>query len=232
MTDVADDAAQLDPLSPSARRLLRRPRPAFRGVLHRWAAIGSVLLGVVLVVVADGSRSRLALGAFAVGTTFMLSVSAFVHHRDWGVRHVENLVRLDHSAIFVMFATSTTPTALLGLEGRASGWMIGAMWAGATAGIVAEWLPVHPPPGVVNTVYMVLGWSMLVFLPSMLRDLTALELALMFGGGAAYTIGAVIVGSRRPDPWPDVFGYHEIWHALVVVAVVLHGGLALTLGTG
>ena len=222
-------AEQLENLSASARRLLRRPRPRFRGVLHRWAALASIPVGVWLVVLADGAQTTVAAVVFSVGVFFMLVTSALVHSRDWRVNQVETLVRLDHSAIFLMFATSGTPVAWLGLDGRASTWMLAVLWSGATVGVVAEWLPVHPPAGIMNAAYLTFGWGCVAFLPWLVTDLELGQLLLLFGGGAAYTMGAVIVGARRPDPWPETFGYHEIWHVLVVVAVVAHTALAADL---
>jgi hemolysin III len=217
-------------LSPSARRLLRRPRPRYRGVLHRWAAIAAVPVGIALVAGGDGARARLALAAFAVGTGLMFAVSALVHHRDWGIDRVELMVRLDHSAIFVKFATTVTPLGMLGLDPPASGWLLAIVWTGSILGILAEWVPVHPPRGVMNGLYLALGWSMLIFTPWLFRALTTAELVWLFAGGLAYTVGAVIVGARRPDPWPDTFGYHEVWHVFVVVAVVCHTVMAASLG--
>lgn len=198
-------------------------------MLHRWATLISVPTAVVLVVGADGVRATLAMAVFCAGATTMLAVSALVHMRDWPRERVEMLVRLDHSAIFLTFATSATPVALLAMDAPISGWMLGFAWAGALLGIAAEWTPLHPPRGWMNAVYIAFGASMLVFGPWLLSALDTAALLLLLGGGAAYTVGAVIVGSRKPDPWSDVFGYHEIWHVLVVVAVGAHYGLAGTL---
>jgi hemolysin III len=209
-------------LSPSARRLLRRPRPRLRGVLHRWAALLSFPVGVLLAVGADGSRAVWSVVIFSAGSSAMLAVSAVTHARDWSIDRVELLVRLDHSAIFLTFATSSTPVALLGLDAPGSGWLLGFAWAGAVFGIGAEWTPIHPPAGVMNTIFLVFGASILVFTPWLISALSVVDLLLLFGGGAAYAIGAVVVGARRPDPWTDVFGYHEIWHVFVVVAVASH----------
>lgn len=222
-----DPRAEL--LSPSARRLLRRPRPRFRGVLHRYAAVVSVVAGVVLTFGADGSRATLAMAVFSIGNTAMLGVSAIVHLRDWPIERVELMVRLDHTAIFLMFATTSTPIAMLGLDGAVATWMLAVAWVGAGLGIIAEWLPVHPPAGVMNGAYLVFGWSMVVFVPWLVTALTVEQVVLLVGGGAAYTLGAIVVGARWPDPWSDSFGYHEIWHVFVVLAVVLHAGMAVSL---
>lgn len=200
-------------------------------MLHRWAALASVVAGVVLTVAVDGGRATLAMAVFSLGNTAMLGVSALVHLRDWPIERVELMVRLDHTAIFLMFATTATPIALLGLSAPVSGWLLGVAWVGAVLGIVAEWTPVHPPAGVVNGAYLAFGWSMVVFIPWMLSSLTAGEVALLLGGGAAYTIGAIVVGARWPDPWTDSFGYHEIWHVFVVMAVTLHVAMAVSLAS-
>jgi hemolysin III len=189
----------------------------------------SVVAGIVLTVGADGNRATLAMAVFCLGNTAMLGVSAVVHLRDWPIERVEFMVRLDHSAIFLMFATTATPIAVLALEPPVAGWMLGVAWTGAVLGIIAEWIPIHPPAGVVNGAYLVFGWSMVVFIPWMISELTAGEVALLLGGGAAYTVGAIVVGARWPDPWTDSFGYHEIWHVFVVVAVCLHAAMAVSL---
>ena len=141
-------------LSSSARRLLVRPRPRYRGVLHRWAALASILVGVVITIRADGTRATVALAVFSVGVFAMLATSALVHSRDWETHQVERLVRLDHSAIFLMFATTGTPLARLGLDAPASTWLLVVIWTGAVLGIVAEWLPVHPPAGIMNAAWV------------------------------------------------------------------------------
>lgn len=223
------DDPRADHLSPSARRLLRRPRPRFRGVLHRYAALASIVAGVVLTLGADGNRATLAMAVFSLGNTAMLGVSAIVHLRDWPIERVELMVRLDHTAIFLMFATTATPIAMLGLDGNVAAWMLGVAWVGAILGILAEWTPIHPPAGVMNGAYLVFGWSMFAFIPWLISALTVEQVALLLGGGAAYTVGAIVVGARWPDPWTDSFGYHEIWHVFVVVAVALHVGMAVSL---
>jgi hemolysin III len=219
-------------LSPSARRLLRRPRPRYRGLLHRWAALVSIPVGLIITVNAGGPRATVAVAVFSIGVFGMLATSAVVHSRDWNENQVERLVRLDHSAIFLMFATTATPIARLGLDAPVSTWLLVVVWTGAVAGIVAEWLPVHPPVGIMNAAFLCFGWGTIVFLPWMVTYLSAAQLALLFTGGAAYTLGAVVVGARRPDPWPDHFGYHEIWHVLVVIAAGIHTALVINLALG
>lgn len=197
--------------------------------MHRYAAFASIVAGIVLTVGADGNRATLAMAVFSLGNTAMLGASAIVHLRDWPIERVELMVRLDHTAIFLMFATTATPIALLGLDGDVASWMLGVAWVGAMLGILAEWTPIHPPAGVMNGAYLVFGWSMFAFIPWLISALTVEQVALLLGGGAAYTVGAIVVGARWPDPWTDSFGYHEIWHVFVVVAVALHAAMAVSL---
>jgi hemolysin III len=152
----------------------------------------------------------------------MFGVSALVHMQVWPAEKWHRLFQLDHTAIFCCFAGTTTPIALLALDGAARWFLLGGMWFGALAGIVAEWLPFHPPRGLMNTIFLVLGWFPILVIVPLWDGLGASGFALLLAGGACYTVGAVIVGAQKPDPWPATFGYHEIWHLLVVIAVALH----------
>ena len=213
-------------LSPSVVRMLSRPRPRLRGVLHRWAFVLSVPVGVVGVVAASGALERVALAWFAFGTTFMFGVSALVHWRRWDPARYHRLIQLDHTAIYVCIAAHAVPVALLVLEGELRVAMLAALFGGATVGIVLEWIPFHPPKGLMNALFLTLGWFPVVLLPWIHRGTDGVNFALLLVGGAWYTVGALVVGAMRPDPWPDTFGYHEIWHTCVVIAVVLHTVLA------
>ena len=218
-----------DSLSPSARRLLRRPRPKYRGVLHRWAAMVSIPAGAILVIGADGAEAKLAMFVFSLGALAMLGTSAIVHLRDWPIERVESLVRFDHAAIFLTYATTATPISLLALDGQPSLWLLGATWVGAAVGITLEWAPFHPPAGVVNAIFFAFGGVVPVFAPWLIEAFTLSQGIWFVGGLLMYALGAFIVGARYPDPFTDVFGYHEIWHVFVVVAIGAHYALAIDL---
>jgi hemolysin III len=216
-------------LSPSFVRLLSRPRPRWRGHLHRWAAAVSIPAGVAIVVAADGPRATVGALVYALGITAMFAVSAVVHWRAWPPARYHRLIQLDHSAIFVCCGATATPVALMALEGRARAALLVGMWVGVVVGIVMEWLPFHPPRGLMNTLFLVLGWYPALFLPALWRGMDGVTFGLMIAGGLLYTVGAVVVGVQRPDPHPEIFGYHEVWHAFVIVAVVLHYLMVLRL---
>ncbi len=100
--------------------------------------------------------------------------------------------------------------------------VLGLVWAIAIGGVVFEWLPVRPPRGYVTTVYLVLGWIGMLALGGLWDDTGIAGVALVAGGGVLYTAGAIVHATRRPDPWPSVFGYHELFHVLVICAAALH----------
>jgi hemolysin III len=213
-------------LSPSVGRMLSRPRPRWRGVSHRWAFVASLPVGVVGVVLADSTRGRVSLAWFAFGATFMFGVSALVHLRPWPAARYHRLIQLDHTAIYVCIAAQSVPVALLVLEGELRVTLLVVLGIGAVAGVGLEWMPFHPPKGLMNALFLTLGWFPVVLLPWIYQGTDAYNFALLLAGGAFYTAGAIVVGAMRPDPSPLVFGYHEIWHLCVIVAVVLHTVMA------
>ncbi|MGI9603538.1 MAG: PAQR family membrane homeostasis protein TrhA [Acidimicrobiales bacterium] len=217
------------PLSPSVERALNLPRPKWRGVIHRWAFFISLPIGVICLFIAPDQRSTIAAGFFAVGMWAMFGVSALVHYRQWSAEQFHFLFRLDHSAIFFDIAAQATGVVLLALNGAPLVFALIWFWLGAAIGIGAEWLPFHPPRGLMNAMFLSLGWGTVLLVPWLWDALGRGGFALLAVGGLLYTIGALVVGARRPDPDPAVFGYHEIWHAFVVLAVMCHLALLIFL---
>jgi hemolysin III len=166
---------------------------------------------------------------YSIGIAAMFSASALVHLRAWSAARYHRLIQADHTAIFVCIAATATPVALFALHGGMRVAMIVGLWVGAALGAVVEWMPFHPSRGLMNALFLTLGWYPVVFIPALWRGLSSTDFALMSAGGLVYTVGVVVVGARRPDPRPHVFGYHEIWHVLVIVAVALHYTLVLRL---
>ncbi len=199
----------------------RAGRPRLRGRLH---LVGTALLvvgGPWLLLVATTPARRWAVAVFVVSVVVMLGTSAAYHVVAWPARWLPVLRRADHSAIFVGIAGTYTPFLVTTLDGSWRTWMLVGVWTGAIAGIVVNNLA-HDAASWVRTVpYLVLGWVSVVLVPSLWR-LSPAVLALVVAGGLAYTAGAVVYARRRPDPWPSTFGYHEVFHALTLVAVALH----------
>ena len=218
--------------SPSVRRVLDNPRPAWRGRMHRWMIPVSIASGIALVVAAEGGMARFSAVLFALANVGLYGISATAHDRIWSPERLHFLFRLDQSMIMVFIAACTAPIALVSVGGG-NGWVLFlGMVFGMTLGLTTIWLPFHPPRGFTNTVFLILAWWPIIFFLPLQRGLGGGGLALLLGGAALYTVGAFIVGSQRPNPNPHVFGYHEIWHVFVIVANVVHYVLFWLIVTG
>lgn len=215
--------------SVNTERALTLPRPRLRGVSHLVAAVLVPPLAVVAVVLAPDARSRVALAAFGFGMAVMFACSALLHRRRWDATTYERLFRLDHSGIYAAIGGTGVALALLGLSGWASRVLFTVAVAGVALGVVVEWLPFAPPKGFNSAVYLTLGWVPVALLPWLWWSSGPGTVALLLGGGLLYTAGATIVGLRRPDPSPTWFGYHELFHLLVILAVTTHAVMLLRL---
>ena len=197
-------------------------KPRLRGVVHQYSFFVALVAGIALVVLAPAGRATVACVVYAAALCGLLGTSALYHRITWrpGVRAW--MRRLDHSMIFVLIAGTYTPFAVLVLSGATQDVVLAGVWAGAVAGIVFTLLWIHAPEWLVAAAYIALGWFSLIALPQIVERTGAGALALLAAGGVAYTAGAVIYARRRPDPRPAVFGYHELFHVLVVVAALAH----------
>jgi hemolysin III len=195
-------------------------KPALRGVFHEVAAALALAAWVILARDAPSGPARAAALVYGATLFGLFATSALYHRPDWSPRARARMRRLDHSAIFLLIAGSYTPLCLLvgGATGRA---FLGIAWGGAALGVAQSVLWVRAPKPLVAGVYVVLGWVALPVVPALLRALGGGAVALLAAGGIAYTLGAVVYATRRPDPFPRVLGYHEVFHALVVVAAAL-----------
>lgn len=202
--------------------LIPPPKPRLRGVSHEWAFFMSVPLGVWLVVSAPNGKAVLAASVYALSVALLFGASALYHRITWASAAARRWMRrIDHSAIFVLIAGTYTPFALLTLDGTLATVILVAVWAGAAAGIVMTMVWIDAPKWLIAIVYVALGWVAVAAMPEMLSDLGVTAVGLVAAGGALYTAGAVIYARRRPDPVPTVFGYHEIFHVLVIAAAAL-----------
>jgi hemolysin III len=198
-----------------------RPKPRLRGVFHLWACAVSVPLGIALILVTDTTRGRIAAAVFAASVTAMFGASALYHRPTWTPARRIWLRRLDHAGIYCLIAGTYTPVGLLVLSGAWRISVLAVVWGGAALAIAFKLLWTRAPKWLSAVVGMSLGWVGVVAFPQLIsRDGLACGL-LILGGGIAYSAGAVIYARRRPDPFPAVFGYHELFHLLVIAAVAL-----------
>jgi hemolysin III len=197
-------------------------KPRLRGVLHQYAFFFAVVLGAALVLAAEGGRERLAAGVYALGLSLLLGTSALYHRIEWPTPRMHAWVRrLDHSMIFVSIAATATPIALVALEPPLATVLLAVAWSGALGGVALAMLWPGAPKWVSAVAYVAVGWSGALATPS-LAGYAVVAFVLIAVGGVLYTAGAVVYATERPDPSPLVFGYHEVFHALVVAAAALH----------
>jgi hemolysin III len=207
--------------------------PRLRGRLHQVAFLVSIPAGIALVVAARSWSARAGVLVYALSLTAMFGTSAALHRLRWSPRARLRMDRLDRTMIYVLIAGSYTPVCLLALR---PGWrvaLLALVWTGAAAGVVLVLLRTRRRGvGVARMVlYLGLGWISLLVLPELARTLGPGRLALAVLGGCLYTVGAIVLIRRRPDPSPRVFGYHEVWHACTVAAGACHFALIWLLAT-
>ena len=206
-------------------------RPSWRGLIHRYAALLAVPMFVLLVVLADSPAHRLAALVYGVGVTTMLSVSAIYHSAGISPTTRARLRRVDHSTILLAIAGSYTGLGVFALDGASERRLLIFVWIAAVIGIVIRMTWLRAPSPVVAAVYLVVGWSALLEIDAFMQALSPLDLGLIVGGGLLYSAGAAVYALHRPNPWPATFGYHEVFHTLVVSAAVVHYVAAFRLVT-
>jgi hemolysin III len=197
-----------------------RAKPLLRGVLHEVAAFVAAIAGGILVAVAPGPRARAGAVVYGISLVALFAVSAIYHRPTWSEKVRLLLRRVDHSAIFLLIAGTYTPFSFL--LGRVGWVFLGIVWAGALLGIVLSIAWVRAPKFLVAAVCVLLGWAALPLLPALKAALGTGAVVLLASGGVTYSLGALVYALRRPDPFPSVFGYHEVFHALVIVAAGFH----------
>ena len=201
----------MPPASPAATT------PRLRGVSHEVAAFVFPALGLLLLAFVP-ARSRAPVGVYTAGVTAMYATSACYHRGRWSVPAKQRMRRLDHSMILVGIAATYTPVAAVGLDHATGRALLAAVWGLAAAGIVIRNVWLGAPRWVVPAVYIAVGWTAVAVTPALWSQLGALTVGLLLLGGVVYSLGAVVYARRRPDPVPAVFGYHEVFHALVLFA--------------
>ncbi len=198
-------------------------KPKLRGVSHEWAFFVSLFLGAGLIIAADTPQATFAVAIYAASLSALLGTSALYHRVEWKRPDVRRWMRrLDHSMIFFLIAGTYTPFALLVLDGPLADAILAVVWIGAIAGAIVEMVWIEHPKWVAALVYISIGWVALIAFPELWSEMGAAGTLLVGAGGLLYTVGAVVYATQRPNPNPRVFGYHEVFHLLVIAAAAAH----------
>ena len=197
-------------------------KPLLRGWMHLVCFFLAVPAGVIVVALAQSSRGRVGALVYAVGLIALFAVSGSYHRFGWSDARRLWMQKLDHGTIFVMIAASYTPICLIVLQGWIAWTMLAIAWTGAAVGFVAAFTGGKASRLIRGILYFGLGWAAVAAIPQMWQNMSIAELVLIAVGGVLFTVGAVFLFTHWPDPFPRVFGYHEVWHVMVVAAVACH----------
>ena len=202
-----------------------RQRPLLRGMFHLYAAIAAVAGAAVLLLVADSARAYVGGAIFAASLVLLYGTSAAYHRITWTPTMRGLMKRLDYSMIFVLIAGTYTPFCLLVLNNAWGITMLSVIWGAAGAGVLVRVAWPTAPKWLAVSLYVIVGWLALIPAWELAASFTARPLVLLVLGGVLYTLGGVVYAIRKPNPWPRVLGYHEIFHLLVVIGSALHYSL-------
>jgi hemolysin III len=197
-------------------------KPHLRGVTHAIAFVAVLPLGVILGLHASSSIERVAVTAFAAAVAVMFGASGLYHRGNWSHTRRRWLRTIDHAGIYALIAGTYTPFGLLVLDGAWRIVVLAIVWSGAAFAIALNVVWTGSPKWLSSTLAIVLGWVGIVVLPQLVGLIGPGGLSLLLAGGLAYTVGAIVFATRRPDPFPATFGFHEVFHVLVIAAVACH----------
>ncbi|MEV0615277.1 hemolysin III family protein [Nonomuraea sp. NPDC050404] len=196
-------------------------KPRLRGWLHTGALPLTLVAGFALVALGPTLQARLASAVYAVTSALLFGISATYHRSELGPRLAEFLRRVDHANIYLIIAGTYTPFALLAMEGAAQIAVLSVIWGGALTGVLFRVFWMGAPRWLYTVLYLALGWTAIFVMPQLLEGAGVAAVVLVAVGGVFYSAGAVVYGLRRPDPSPQWFGFHEVFHAFTVAAYLV-----------
>ena len=211
----------VDEATDAARAAVAFVKPRLRGVLHELAFPVSLLGGAWAILHAREGTPRTATAIYAATLSACLGVSALYHRGSWSAGVRAWLRRLDHATIFLLIAGTFTPIAAITLSGSLSIATLAVVWGGALLGSVLSTLWINAPVVIEVGPYIAIGCFGLVIMPRLLLNVGPVGVGLLALGGAVYIAGAIVYARQRPNPWPHVFGFHEIFHTMVIAAAAL-----------
>ena len=197
-------------------------RPMWRGWLHAATFFAAIPGGILLILAAHGPAAIVGASVYTAGLLLGFGTSAGYHRLASSPRALTIMQRMDHSMIFVLIAATYTPVCLLAMPLSWGIPILCIVWVGATLGIVLKQFAFDRLAVLEYALYPILGWIIVAAMPVLVHRLTTAELVLLISGGLLYTLGIPVLVRERPDPWPRIFGYHEIWHTFTVLAGACH----------
>ncbi len=197
-------------------------KPKLRGWLHAVTSPLTVAAGIVLIALSPTAVTRLGSTVFTLTAALLFTVSAIYHRGTWSPRVWAFLRRFDHANIFLLIAGSYTPFTLLMLEGRSRVILLSVVWGGALLGVAFRVLWAHAPRWLYTPIYIALGWAAVIYADEFVANSQDAVLILVVIGGVLYTLGGLVYGLRRPNPFPSWFGFHEVFHTLTIAAFITH----------
>jgi hemolysin III len=228
MTQHMNEALRsgLDSLAESVAEV----KPKLRGWMHLATAPLALAGGIVLIILSPDATTRWGSALFSASALVLFTVSAVYHTGSWSPRVWAFLRRFDHANIFVLIAGSYTPLTLILLEGTQRTVLLTTIWASALLGVLFRVFWTDAPRWLHTPIYIAMGWVAIFFLPDFARgayerlgsDIGSTVMVLIAAGGALYTLGGVVYGFQRPNPWPRWFGFHEVFHTFTILAFVTH----------
>lgn len=219
---IARISQQVDHAQDAAAELVRAVKPHLRGWLHAGMAPLALAAVIVLIVLAPTTHGRIGAIVFGITAVLLFTTSAFYHRGTWSPRLEGVLKRLDHSNIFLIIAGTYTPFALTLLNRAQATQLLVIVWTGALLGVLFRVFWVHAPRWLYTPVYVALGWVAVFYFGPLLEAGGVAVVTLIAVGGLLYTLGAVVYGTKRPNPSPRWFGFHEVFHAFTIAAFAAH----------
>lgn len=196
-------------------------KPTWRGWIHAGTFPVAIALGIILIVLAHGVPAKVSSAVFVLSSLMLFGISALYHRFNWSDRNRKLLKRFDHANIFLLIAGSYTPITVLSLPHDRATLLLILVWSGALLGIGFRVFWISAPRWLYVPLYVLLGWAAMMFIVDLFKANAAMMI-LIIAGGLCYTVGAVIYGLKRPNPFPGKFGFHEIFHTLTLLAFLCH----------
>jgi hemolysin III len=208
--------------SEAVRDAVSEIKPRLRGWLHAAMWPLAFVSFLVLLVLADNVVVRAGAAVFMFSALALFGVSAIYHTGRWNDRAKVIWKRADHATIFVLIAGSYTPFSLMLLSTEHAVVLLSVVWGGALLGVLFRIFWLGAPRWMYVPLYLALGWAAVFYFPEFAREASTAVMVLLIVGGGLYTLGAIVYGFKKPDPWPTWFGFHEVFHTLTIAAFIVH----------